>query len=129
MSEDVKCPKCGSGTVVRTAKKGPNAGSSFHVCNLYPECKGKAEIRGLVSLRRIPVFNMLEQAFTEVYTGQLEPKRATAMAALARSMVAVLSSGDLEERLRNLEVKVMESEVVPQEFDYQHEGKYGQDNF
>jgi hypothetical protein len=66
---------------------------------------------------------MLEQAFTEVYTGQLEPKRATAMAALARSMVAVLTSGDLEERLRNLEVKVKESEVTPQEFAYQHEGK------
>jgi ssDNA-binding Zn-finger/Zn-ribbon topoisomerase 1 len=129
MSEDVKCPICGSETVERTAKKGPNAGSSFHVCNLYPECKGKAEIKGLVSLHRIPVFNMLEQAFTEVYTGQLDPKRATAMAALARSMVAVLSSGDLEERLRNLEVKVKESEVVPQEFDYQHEGKYGRDNF
>ena len=123
MSEYVKCPICGSETVTRTAKKGPNAGSSFHVCNLYPECKGKAEIRGLVSLRRIPVFNMLEQAFTEVYTGQLEPKRATAMAALARSMVAVLTSGDLEERLRNLEVKVKESDVTPQEFAYQHEGK------
>jgi len=129
MPEDVKCPICGSETVIRTAKKGPNVGSSFHVCSLYPECKGKAEIRGLVSLRRISVFNMLEQAFTEVYTGQLEPRRATAMAALARSMVAVLTSGELEERLRNLEVRVKESEVTPQEHDHQYEGKYGRDNF
>jgi ssDNA-binding Zn-finger/Zn-ribbon topoisomerase 1 len=125
MSEDVKCPICGSGTVVRTVKKGPNVGRSFHVCSLYPKCKGKVEIRGLVSLRRIPVFNMLEQAFTEVYTGRLDPKRAFAMAALARSMVAVLTSGDLEEKLRNLEVKVKEAEVTPQEYDSQLEGKYG----
>jgi hypothetical protein len=110
MTEDVKCPICGSETVERTAKKGPNVGSSFYVCNRYPECKGKAEIRGLVSPHRIPVFNMLEKALAEVYTGQLDTKRATAMAALARSMVAVLTSGDLEERLRNLEVRVKESE-------------------
>ena len=110
MSEDVKCPICDYETVERTAKKGPNVGRSFHVCNHYPECKGKVEIRGLVSTRRIPVFNMLEQALNEVYTGQLDTKRATAMAALARSIVAVLTTGELEERLRNLEVKVNESE-------------------
>ena len=110
MSEDVKCPICDSETVERTAKKGPNVGRSFHVCNYYPECKGKVEIRGLVSTRRIPVFNMLEQALNEVYTGQLDTKRATAMAVLARSMVAVLATGELEERLRTVEVKVKESE-------------------
>jgi ssDNA-binding Zn-finger/Zn-ribbon topoisomerase 1 len=110
MSEDVKCPICDSETVERTVKKGPNVGRSFHVCSHYPECKGKVEIRGLVSTRRIPVFNMLEQALNEVYTGQLDTKRATAMAVLARSMVAVLATGELEERLRSLEVKVKESE-------------------
>ncbi len=110
MPEDVKCPICGSETIERTAHKGPNVGSSFYVCNRYPECKGKAEIRGLIPPHRIPVFNMLEQALAEVYTGQLDTKRATAMAALARSMVAVLTSRELEERLRNLEVRVKESE-------------------
>ena len=110
MSEDVKCPICGSETVERTAKKGPNVGRSFHVCNRYPECKGKVEIRGLVSTHRIPVFNLLEQALNEVYTGQLDTKRATAMAALARSMVAVLTTGELEEMLRNVEARVNESE-------------------
>ena len=44
MPEDVQCPICGSETVERTAKKGPNIGSSFHVCNRYPECKGKVAI-------------------------------------------------------------------------------------
>jgi predicted RNA-binding Zn-ribbon protein involved in translation (DUF1610 family) len=38
---DVKCPKCGSETVVRTSKKGPNVGHSFYLCRRYPECKGK----------------------------------------------------------------------------------------
>jgi len=45
MPEDIKCPKCGSETVVRTVKKGPNVGLSFYVCTRYPECKGKVAIR------------------------------------------------------------------------------------
>ncbi len=44
MPEDVKCPICGSETIKRTAQKGQNVGSSFYVCNRYPECKGKVEI-------------------------------------------------------------------------------------
>jgi hypothetical protein len=34
------CPACGSPTVVRTAKHGPNAGSTFYGCSRYPQCKG-----------------------------------------------------------------------------------------
>ena len=30
------CPRCGSPLVVRTAKKGPNAGSQFLGCSRYP---------------------------------------------------------------------------------------------
>ena len=45
MPEDAKCPICGSETVERKAQKGPNVGRSFSVCNRYPECKGKVEIR------------------------------------------------------------------------------------
>jgi ssDNA-binding Zn-finger/Zn-ribbon topoisomerase 1 len=44
MPEDIKCPICGSGTVIKTAKKGPNAGQSFYVCKHYPECKGRVSI-------------------------------------------------------------------------------------
>ena len=40
-AEGVKCPVCGSETTIRMAKKGPNAGRRFYVCNRYPECKGK----------------------------------------------------------------------------------------
>jgi len=38
---EIKCPKCGSETVLRTAKKGQNAGEKYFVCMDYPECKGK----------------------------------------------------------------------------------------
>jgi len=46
MTEDVKCPQCGSQTVVKTVTKGPNIGSRFHVCTRYPDCKGKVPISG-----------------------------------------------------------------------------------
>lgn len=34
------CPKCGAAMVMRTAKKGANAGSQFWGCSRYPECRG-----------------------------------------------------------------------------------------
>jgi len=36
---DVRCPKCGSLMVLRTAKRGPNAGEKFYGCSRYPKCK------------------------------------------------------------------------------------------
>jgi len=53
--------------------------------------------------RLIEVYDRLELALQETHTGDLDPRSATAMAALARAMVAVLTSGELEERIRNLE--------------------------
>ena len=41
LPEVPRCPICGSETVIRTAKQGPNAGIQFNVCTRYPECKGK----------------------------------------------------------------------------------------
>jgi restriction system protein len=38
------CPKCGSAMVVRTAKRGSNAGNSFWGCSTYPTCTGTREI-------------------------------------------------------------------------------------
>lgn len=35
----IKCPKCGSGMVVRPGPKG-----DFHGCSTYPKCKGSANI-------------------------------------------------------------------------------------
>lgn len=34
------CPRCGKPMVLRTARTGPRAGSSFWGCSAYPECKG-----------------------------------------------------------------------------------------
>jgi restriction system protein len=36
----VCCPKCQATMVRRTAKRGPNAGSSFWGCSKYPACRG-----------------------------------------------------------------------------------------
>lgn len=33
------CPKCGGKLVLRTARKGSNAGSQFYGCSNYPKCK------------------------------------------------------------------------------------------
>ena len=33
------CPKCGGKLVIRTARKGANAGSQFYGCFNYPNCK------------------------------------------------------------------------------------------
>jgi hypothetical protein len=46
MTDDVKCPICGSATVIRTAKKGSDSGKQFHLCSRYPECKGRVRIVG-----------------------------------------------------------------------------------
>ena len=36
---DVPCPACGKLMVLRTARKGPNAGLQFRGCSGYPECR------------------------------------------------------------------------------------------
>ena len=35
----VKCPRCGSSMVLRTARRGRNAGGQFYGCSRYPKCK------------------------------------------------------------------------------------------
>lgn len=37
--ESLVCPSCGGELVLRTAKKGSNAGSQFYGCSNYPNCK------------------------------------------------------------------------------------------
>ncbi|MGY8641872.1 MAG: topoisomerase DNA-binding C4 zinc finger domain-containing protein [Verrucomicrobiales bacterium] len=39
-----ECPECGSNLVIRTAKKGPNAGSNFLVCSMFPRCRHTEDI-------------------------------------------------------------------------------------
>jgi hypothetical protein len=67
---------------------------------------GAVRLRALVPPRLLPIFDPLERAMEEVHGGRLEPPRATAMASLARAMVAVLTAGEMEERLRRVEQTV-----------------------
>ena len=41
--ETPKCPKCGGVMVLRTARRGPNAGNQFYGCKSYPRCKGTVD--------------------------------------------------------------------------------------
>ena len=41
ITKSVQCPVCGSDTILRAVKEGPNTGKKFYVCVNYPECKGK----------------------------------------------------------------------------------------
>jgi len=78
MSEDVKCPICGSETVERASQKGPNAGQSnagqsFHVCNRYPECKGKVAIS---EVEDVDGFLVGQEEKTEPLTPSVEGSKA-----------------------------------------------------
>ena len=53
--------------------------------------------------RLVPVFESLEVALSEVHAGDLTPACANAMSSVARALVAVLTAGELEQRLRGLE--------------------------
>ena len=37
--EDLLCPWCGNKLVLRTAKKGQNAGKQFYECSAFPQCR------------------------------------------------------------------------------------------
>jgi hypothetical protein len=50
-----------------------------------------------------PVADLLGTALQEVYDGKLEPRQASAMASLASAIVRVVTSGEVEDRLRALE--------------------------
>lgn len=66
-------------------------------------------LRGLVPPRLVAVYDRLEEALGEVHDGELDPKRAQAMASLAKAMVAVLTAGEIEQRLRDLETAAQQS--------------------
>ena len=40
----LKCPKCGGNLILRTAKRGQNAGKQFYGCEGYPKCRYVEEV-------------------------------------------------------------------------------------
>ncbi|MBK8202607.1 MAG: topoisomerase DNA-binding C4 zinc finger domain-containing protein [Bdellovibrionales bacterium] len=38
-SSSTVCPNCGASLKLKSAKKGPNAGSKFLGCETYPRCR------------------------------------------------------------------------------------------
>lgn len=60
-------------------------------------------LRSLIPPRLLGAYELLEKALGDVLQGSLEPRQAMAAAAVARAMVAVLTAGELEERVRQLE--------------------------
>jgi restriction system protein len=45
-SNKAECPVCGSGMLIRTARRGSNAGNQFWGCQRYPECRGTRPATG-----------------------------------------------------------------------------------
>lgn len=69
---------------------------------------GRNRSRAARSLKMLPerlrpVANLLTKALDEVHDGTLDPRQASAMAALAGALVRVIQAGELEERVRALE--------------------------
>lgn len=62
-----------------------------------------ARSAALMPARLIPLYAELERTLAGVLDGTIDPKIAHAAAAVCRVMVAVVSAGELEARLRDLE--------------------------
>lgn len=71
---------------------------------------GRNTRRAVRAVRRLPerlrpVADMLASALEEVHSGALEPRQASAMAAVAGALVRVTQAGEMEERVRALEAQ------------------------
>ena len=62
-----------------------------------------ARLHAAMPPRLTAIYGRLEQALDDLLAGRLNPRVATAAAALASAMVRVFADGELEERLRRLE--------------------------
>jgi hypothetical protein len=58
------------------------------------------------------ICDRLEQALEELPRGEIDPRVATAMASVARTLVQIESSAGLEDRLRSLESLMLGTQDV-----------------
>jgi hypothetical protein len=56
--------------------------------------------------RMRPVADLLATAMAQTFRGQMDPRRSSALAALASAYVRVVTAGELEQRLEKLEAAV-----------------------
>lgn len=80
------------------AKGGRNRSNAARSLRMLPE-------------RLRPIADKLAAALDEVHSGVLDPRQASAMAALAGALVRVVQAGELEDRVRDLEAAAKEAEA------------------
>jgi Family of unknown function (DUF5763) len=61
------------------------------------------QLKHLSPPRLLPIYDRLERALEQVHDGKLDPRQAQAMATLARALAAILQTGEIEQRVRDLE--------------------------
>ena len=67
----------------------------------------KARADKLLPVRLRPVLDLLEAAIREVHQGSLDHRQGSAMASLANAIVRVFQAGQLEERVGQLEDRIL----------------------
>lgn len=72
--------------------------------------RNSTRVLRMLPARLRPVADMLSAAMTATRDGQMEPRVATALAALAGALVRVVTAGELEDRVRALEAATNEAE-------------------
>lgn len=99
---------CGAPVIDRMAQRciGHRVGADVARSRGGSATSRAARAERLLPARLGPVLEILEQALKDCYTGDLPASRASAMASVASAIVKVLTSGELEERLRELEQRV-----------------------
>jgi hypothetical protein len=73
---------------------------------------GRARSNTARAIKRLPpglkpVANLLSDALLEVHSGTLDPRAATAMAAISQAIVRVTQVGELEQKLAELEARII----------------------
>ena len=100
--QEMRCPKCNSPMVERTARKGPWTGRKFYGCSSYPRCKETKQID--------PTADEQEQTETSLYRAIL-PRNLVARAKSPDHQVRFFEAAALPEDL----VKSLNSENVGEE--------------
>lgn len=108
MTEVKICPQCGSLMVLRTAKKGKNAGGKFYGCSRYPKCKATIPVEPVYANPFEPVHT---NSFEPVYTNSIEhknEKQSPIETSFPRPLIA-------SSRFQKYQVQFYETVAVPED--------------